>query len=66
MSSVARTFGDFMRRHGILIALIGLAIVFYAIGFKKGSMIAFALAMLFELGFWVRLFKRDRSVRPRE
>ena len=51
---------SFLKRHGVLIALLAAAIVFYAVGFKKGSMIAFALAMLFEIGFWMRLFKQDR------
>jgi hypothetical protein len=60
MFDFGKSLGDFMRRHGILIALIGLAIVFYAIGFKKGSMIAFALGVLFEIGFWSRLIRGDR------
>jgi hypothetical protein len=50
----------FFQRHGILIALISIAIVFYAIGFKKGSMIAFALGCLFEIGFWAKLFRGGR------
>lgn len=52
---------EFLRRHGILIALVALAVVFYAIGFKKGSVIAFALGVLFEFGFWAKLIRRDRS-----
>jgi hypothetical protein len=52
---------SFLQRHGILIALLALAIVFYAIGFKKGSMIAFALGLLFELGFWGKLIRGDHN-----
>jgi hypothetical protein len=55
-----KTLREFMLRHGILIALIALAIVFYAIGFKKGSMIAFALGVLFEIGFWAKLIRGNR------
>ncbi len=47
-----------MQRHGILIALLAIAIVCYAVGFKKGSMIAFAIGVLFEIGFWARLMRR--------
>jgi hypothetical protein len=60
MFEFAKSLREFARAHGVLIALVALAIVFYAIGFKKGSMIAVALGMLFELGFWVKLFRRDR------
>jgi hypothetical protein len=60
MFDLGKTLREFMQRHGVLIALIALAVVFYAIGFKKGSMIAFALGVLFEIGFWARLFRRDR------
>jgi hypothetical protein len=50
----------FCQRHGILFALLAFAIVFYAIGFKKGSMIAVALGVLFEIGFWGKLFRGGR------
>jgi hypothetical protein len=60
MSELGQTLRVFLQRHGILVALIAIAIVFYAIGFKKGSMIAFALGMLFEIGFWAKLFRGKR------
>ncbi|TAG77691.1 MAG: hypothetical protein EAZ24_07365 [Burkholderiales bacterium] len=60
MFDFAQALRAFAQRHVVLIVLIALAIVFYAIGFKKGSMIAFALGFLFELGFWARLFRSDR------
>jgi hypothetical protein len=60
MFEVGKTLREFMQRHGILIALIALAAVFYAIGFKKGSMIAVALGLLFEIAFWGKLFRGNR------
>jgi hypothetical protein len=65
MFEVGKALREFMQRHGILIALIALAIVFYAIGFKKGSMIAFALGLIFEIGFWAKLFRGERNKQPR-
>lgn len=61
MSDYRKSLREFLQRHGILIALIALAVVFYAIGYKKGSMIAFALGVLFELGFWAKLIRGDRG-----
>lgn len=58
MFDFGRTVREFMQRHGILIALLAIAIVCYAVGFKKGSMIAFAIGVLFEIGFWARLMRR--------
>lgn len=60
MFEFAQALRAFIRRHAVLIVLVVLALVFYAIGFKKGSMIAFALGFLFELGFWGRLLRADR------
>jgi hypothetical protein len=60
MLDFGKSLREFMQRHGILIALLAVAIVFYAIGFKKGSMIAFALGCLFEIGFWAKLFRGGR------
>ncbi len=60
MFDFAQALRAFAQRHVVLIVLIALAIVFYAIGFKKGSMTAFALGFLFELGFWANLFRSDR------
>jgi hypothetical protein len=60
MFELGQSLRNFLQRHGILIALLAVAIVFYAIGFKKGSMIAFALGCLFEIGFWAKLFRGRR------
>ncbi len=65
MFDVGRSVREFFQRHGILLALVALAAVFYAIGFKKGSMIAIALGMLFELGFWVKLMRSPRKSNPK-
>jgi hypothetical protein len=51
----------FVQRHGVLIALIAIAIFFYAIGYRKGSTLAIILGIVFELFFWIRFSRRDQS-----
>lgn len=48
-----------LRRHGVSLALIALAVICYAVGYRKGSVLALILGVLFELGFWMRLWRRD-------
>ena len=48
-----------LRRHGVSLALIALAMICYAVGYRKGSALALILGMLFELGFWMRFWRRD-------
>jgi hypothetical protein len=49
---------QWLRRHGVLLALLVLAIVCYGIGYRKGSVVALVLGVLFEIGFWLGFWKR--------
>lgn len=41
----------------ILFVLLAIAIAFYSVGFARGAVFLVIAGMLFELGFWVGLFK---------
>jgi hypothetical protein len=57
---------DFLRRHGVLIALVALAAVFYMIGYRKGSVFALAIGMVLEISFWVKFARRNQSAERKE
>jgi hypothetical protein len=48
---------SFLKRHGIPLVLLLVAIICYAVGFRKGSMLAVVLGMMFELGFWFKMLR---------
>lgn len=48
-----------LRRHGVSLALIALAFICYSVGYRKGSVFALVLGVVFELGFWLRFWRRD-------
>jgi hypothetical protein len=58
MFDFGKSLRGFMQRHGILILLIAIAIICYAIGFRKGSTLAIVLGVSFEMFFWARLLRR--------
>lgn len=47
-----------LRRHGVLLALLAMALICYAVGYRKGSTLAIVLGVLFELGFWLGFWRR--------
>jgi hypothetical protein len=47
-------------RYWILLALISAAVVSYSVGFMAGVGLFVAAGALFELAFWVALFRRRR------
>jgi hypothetical protein len=47
-------------RHWILLALISAAVVSYSVGFMVGLGLFVAAGVVFELAFWVQLFRRRR------
>ncbi|TAF99055.1 MAG: hypothetical protein EAZ43_16575 [Betaproteobacteria bacterium] len=53
----------FFQRHGVMVALILIALVCYAVGYKKGSTLAIVLGIAFECAFWVKLARGDRAKR---
>jgi uncharacterized membrane protein YadS len=48
----------FIKRHGISIALVLIAAFCYAIGYRKGSILAIILGVVIEIFFWSRLLRR--------
>ena len=57
--SVSLDMNNWLRRHGVSLALIALAMICYSVGYRKGSALALILGVLFELGFWMRFWRRD-------
>ena len=55
-----------VRKGMILVILIALAIGCYSIGFGRGAIALIIAGMLFELGFWVGLFKSFAKESPKE
>ncbi|TAG44808.1 MAG: hypothetical protein EAZ30_16770 [Betaproteobacteria bacterium] len=53
----------FFRRYGVMIALILIALVCYAVGYKKGSTLAIILGVVFECFFWIKFIRGDRAKR---
>ena len=47
-------------RYWILLALISAAVVSYSVGFMLGLGLFVAAGVVFELAFWVGLFRRRR------
>ena len=47
-------------RYWILLALISAAVVSYSVGFMVGLGLFVVAGVVFELAFWVALFKRRR------
>ena len=45
------------KRWNILLLLVLAAAVFYSIGFYSGAVAAIAVGGMFELAFWVKLFR---------
>ena len=43
------------------VLLFGAAAVCYTIGFTPGFGVFLALGLLFELGFWFKVFERDKN-----
>lgn len=46
--------------YGILLALVVAAVVSYSVGFMAGLGLFVAAGIIFELAFWIELFKRHR------
>ncbi len=44
-------------RWSTLFLFIALATVFYILGFTSGAVVLISLGVLFEIAFWVRLFR---------
>jgi hypothetical protein len=53
----------FLKRYGVMIALVVIALICYAVGYKKGSTLAIILGVIFEGGFWFKLIRDDRAKR---
>ncbi len=53
----------FWKRYGVMMALVVIALICYAVGYKKGSTFAIILGVLFEGGFWFKLMRDDRTKR---
>jgi hypothetical protein len=52
-----------MKRHLVTVALLLVAIVFYLAGLSGAGILAFAVGVVFESWFWVRvLVRRNRRV----
>jgi len=49
--------GHFWRQHRVTIALLALALLFYAVGYRKGSVVAIAIGAGLEIAFWVKLWR---------
>lgn len=51
------------RHVAILLALLVVAAVCYAVGYRKGSVLAIALGVIVEIAFWVNLSRGAREAR---
>jgi hypothetical protein len=54
------SMGITSNRYLTLLCLFGAAGISYAVGFTAGTWVFIALGVIFELTFWVELFKRRR------